>query len=143
MGAMGAMQQANATAAAAEYNAEVDKRNRAIVLQQTDSEIVDKQNENRRNLAKIRTAYAGSGFTLEGSPLAVLEDTALEQNFDVEKIRYRGQVKALGYSDQETLHKMEAKSARKAGYISAAGSLFAGATQAGTTLWQSGALQSG
>src|SRR5688572_29095657 len=101
MSAIGAIQQGNAAAAAAEQNARyaehnalVAERNRATVLSQTDSEAAGQQRDNRRQLSQIRAAYGASGLALEGSPLDVLEDTALEQELDVSTIRYSGQIKA-------------------------------------------------
>lgn len=132
--ALGAIQQGNAQAASAEYNAKVAKRNKSAVLAQTEAEIEDKKTENRRQLGSIRAAYGASGLMLDGSPLDVLEDTAVEQAYDVSKIRYQGAMKAEGYSEQAALFKLEAKSAKTAGWIGA-GSAIIGGLQTGLRDW--------
>lgn len=126
IGAIGAIQSANATSAAAEYNAKVAKRNRAAALDQTEAAMRDKRLENSRQMGAIRAAYGSSGLQLDGSPLDVLEDTAVEQAYDVSKIKYKGRMQAAGYSEQAALFKLEAKSAKTAGYIGAASSIIGG-----------------
>jgi hypothetical protein len=124
--ALGAIQSANAQAAAANYNAKVAKRNRDEAIGQTHAAIADKVMENNRQMGSIRAAYGASGLQLDGSPLDVLEDTATEQAYDVAKIRYKGRMQAAGYSEQAALSKLEAKSAKTAGYIGAASAIIGG-----------------
>jgi len=124
--AMGAIQAANAQAASAQYNAKVAESNRRAALRQTQVAVEDKQAENRRQLGSIRAAYGASGLMLDGSPLDVLEDTAQEQAFDVAKIRYKGKMQAEGYSEQAALYRLEAKSAKRAGWIGAGSALIGG-----------------
>lgn len=130
VGAVGAKNQADAAAAASEYNAKVDERNRTIVLNQTSVEQDDKRRENRRNLASIRAAYGASGFEMAGSPLDLLEDTALEQELDVQRIGYDGQLKAIGLTESANRSRTEGANAKKAGKIGAATALIGGVTQA-------------
>lgn len=137
IGAMGSLQEANATASAADYNKEVANRNRAATLEQTESAIADKRLENRRQMATLRASYGASGLELDGSPLDVLEDTATEQAYDVAKIRYQGRMKAEGYREQAALFKLESKSAKTAGYISAGAQLISG-IQTGLRDWGGG-----
>lgn len=136
VGAIGAMQSANAQARAAEYNAAVQRRNAQAILAQTDNEAADTVRENRRRMAAIRSQYGASGLELAGSPLDVLTDTAIEQEYDVKKVRYAGQLEAIGKTDQAKLYTMEAKNARTAGTISAVGALFSGFSAAGKSLMQ-------
>lgn len=148
LGAVGAMQEAGAKAAAAEtnaniadYNKQVADRNRVATLDAANQEIEAKKRESNRALGSIRAAYGASGLSLGGSPLDVLEDTATEYSLDIAKIRYKGEVKAIGYKDEATnfamkaqLARMEASSARAAGPISAIGKLFGGASSVGSTM---------
>lgn len=124
--AVGSIAQANAQAAAANYNAKVAERNRRAVLAQTDNEIVDQNIKNRRMLGTIRAAYGANGFEMGGSPMDVIADTTLEQSLDVAKIRYQGAMKAEGYSEQATLFRMEAKAAKTAGMFGAASGFLSG-----------------
>jgi hypothetical protein len=134
IGMLGALQAAEAQKQAALYNAAVEERNRLAVLAQADSEAISQSRENQRRLGTIRAAYGKSGIDLAGSPLDVIQDTAIEQEFDIANIRYAGEVKAIGHEDAATLARMEAKNATTAGMFSAAGALFGGFSQAGVSL---------
>ncbi len=148
IGAMGAIQAANAQATAAEYNARIQERN-AVIADQNRKQALDtaeiaasdKRRENRRVLASMRAAYGTSGLEMAGSPLDVLEDTALEQELDTQRIMYEGRLRAregaiqmLGLREDAALSRMEGRSARTAGYIAAAGSLASGAGTALTRM---------
>lgn len=140
VGAMGAMQQAEAQARAAEYNAKIQERNALIAdqnrkqaIETADVAATDKRRDNRRVMAQMRAAYGASGIEMAGSPLDVLEDTALEQELDTQRIKYEGTLRAregaismLGMREDATLQRMEASSARSAGGIAAIGSLVGG-----------------
>jgi hypothetical protein len=134
MGAASAAQSASATASAAAYNAAVQNRNAQITRAQASSEAQSSWLETRRKLASIRSQYGISGFQLEGSPLDVIEDSAVEGAFDVSKIRYSGELKAIGMQDEATLKKMESKSALSAGKMGVAAALIGGVNQAGSSL---------
>lgn len=135
--AVGAIQSARAEEAAFEYNAAVDARNRQIAdqdrrynVQLAMVEADDKRRENARTLSSIRAAYGSSGLDISGSPLDVLEDTALELNLDVGRIEQEGRVrnreggiKIQEFGERSALNKQRAKSARTAGTISAFGYL--------------------
>lgn len=139
--------QAEAAANAAQYKQSVARRNqqiaeqkRQLALQQARIDAEDKRRENRRKLSEIRASYGASGIDLAGSPLDVLEDSALELELDARRIQHAGQVKGyegalqiLGLQDEATLAGIErqsalsrAKSATRAGYISAVGGLVRG-----------------
>ena len=130
VGAMGAMAQGKATADAANYSAAVADRNAKIARNQAAVEQDDQRRENVRQLGAIRAAYGGSGLEMAGSPLDVLEDTSIEQELDVARIGYRGELKALGENDKAELARVEAANAKKTGQI---GALTAG-LKAGTSL---------
>ena len=151
VGAVGAIQQANSAKASANYNAQVQEnnakvaeRNRTMALDQTESEANQKQREIRRTLSTIRANYGKSGLDMAGSALDVLEDSAIEGALDVQTIRYQGDVRAQGYTDEAIaqrngaeLSRMNAKAQGKAGAIGAASSLLGGITNAGTALSRS------
>lgn len=142
--AIGAISSANAQAAAAEYNAKVDERNRImanqdrqIAIRTAEIDAQDKQRENARTNGAIRAAYGNSGLDMAGSPLDVLEDSALEQSLDVQRISYEGRArgregaaKAQGYAEDANLQRANAKASKTAGMISAFGYLAGGVGQA-------------
>lgn len=148
IGAIGSIAAGNAQAAAAEYNARVQERNAKVAdqnrkqaIKTADIAAEDKRRENRRVMAAMRAAYGTSGLEMAGSPLDVLEDTALEQELDVSRVQYEGRVRAregalqmLGFREDATLSRMEGKAAKTAGYIGAAGALVGGAGNALTRL---------
>jgi hypothetical protein len=143
VGAIGAIASANAQAAAAEYNAKVQERNSVIAEQDRQTDVhtarlaaEDTQRNNRRVLASMRAAYGTSGFEMAGSPLDVLEDTAIEQAMDVRRIESEGysrsregSIKSMGLREDANLKRMEGKAAKTAGYIGAAGAFFSGVGQ--------------
>lgn len=140
VGYMGAKQAAEANAQAAEYNAKIAERNaiiadqnRVTAVRQSDIDAEDHRRETRRIMASIRTAYGASGIEIAGSPLDVLEDTALERELDTERIRFEGKVRSregaiqmLGLEEEATLSKMRAQNERTAGRYAAFGSLIGG-----------------
>lgn len=144
IGAIGAIQSANAQAAASEYNAKVSERNqviadqnRKISVRQAEIDAEEKRRETRRTLSSIRAAYGSSGVELAGSPLDVLEDSAFEGEVDAARIEYEGRIRnregaiqMLGLQEQASLDRMNARSARSAGYINAAGAIAGGAGRA-------------
>lgn len=143
--AIGAIGSAKAQSAAASYNAQIADRdvvvadqNRKLAIEQARIDAEDKRRDNRRVLSSMRAAYGASGLELAGSPLDVLEDTAIEQELDAQRVEFEGRARGregalqmLGLQESATLSRMEAKSAKSAGYMGAIG---AGLSGAGTTL---------
>lgn len=133
--AFGAIQQANAASASAEYDARVADRdavvadqNRQLALRTAQIDQEDRRRDNRRTLASIRTQYGASGLEIAGSPLDVLEDTAVEQELDVQRIGFEGRARGregalqmLGFAESSTLSRMEASSTSKSGLTRAIG----------------------
>jgi hypothetical protein len=126
VGAMGAMQQAEAQAQAAEYNAQVAERNRRVIKDQTGAALEDQAKENFRKMREIRASYGANNIDLQGSALDVVLDTAIEQRLAKRRIRYRGQLAMLEQEDEANLQRMGAASARAAGGISAISSILGG-----------------
>jgi hypothetical protein len=134
--AVGVVAGAAAQANAAEYEAKLADRNAQIIRQQTDAEVSDQRRQNRRRLAAIRAQYGASGLDFSGSALDVLDDSALEAELDVSRIKYQGSLRALEQNDRSQLKRMEAKSAWAAAPIGVASSLLGGVTSVGQTLMQ-------
>lgn len=112
---IGAISQANAAAQAAEYNA-------AVARQEAAAEEARRRREAERQMGQIRAGRAKSGVTVEGSPLIVLADSAMEAEIDALNARWTGETSAK-------LYKMEARSARRAGIYNAGASLLSGASK--------------
>jgi len=125
----GAMSSARAQANAANYNAAVASRNAAIARQQTAQDLETQQRQARMQIGAMRAAYGASGVTPEGSPLDVLEQSASAAELDAQNIKYRGELKALGYSEEASLDSSQAGSALAFGNQQSASALLTGATQ--------------
>lgn len=148
VGAIGAIREGNAEGAAADFNAEVQDRNaliaeqnRQLTVRQSAIDAEDRRLANRRTMASIKAAYGSSGLELSGSQLDVLEDTATEQELDVQRIEFEGRVRSregtlqvLGLKEGAGLSRARAKSARSAGKLKALGSLVGGFGDAASTL---------
>lgn len=117
--AAGAMSAGKAQANAANYEAQLADRNAKIARNQAEAEQEDQRRENIRQRGAIRAAYGASGIEMAGSPLDVLSDTALEQELDVARIGYRGELKAIGEADKAEMARVSASNAKQAGAIGA------------------------
>lgn len=117
--AVGAYQQGQSQAAAAEYNAQVSDRNAKLARSQSESESTDAARAQRRQMGTMRAAYGAAGVGLAGSPLDVIEDTALEQQTDIRRIGYAGELKAIGQEEKAALYRAEGENAKTAGTINA------------------------
>lgn len=106
---------AGADAGAARFNAGqmdfaalINERDRKIALDQTAADASDLSRKFVAQRGQIRTAYGASGLSIEGSPLDVLEATAAEQQLDVRKTLYAGEVVAAGLTDQAAQNRARA-----------------------------------
>jgi hypothetical protein len=133
VGAMGAMQQAEAEAKAHEYNAAVAERNRGTIHEQTYAAVDDALRARSREIDNIRGKFAANGMTYTGSALDVMSDTIREEALGIQRTQYRGRLAEIEQIDTKNLELMGADAARKAGTISAVSSIlngFAGAVSA-------------
>lgn len=128
--AMGAIQQGNAAAAAADYNARLAEQNATIATQQAAEKERQQRILARKQIGSARAAYGASGVTMEGSPLDVLEESAYNSELDALTLRYGGQIESMGLRNQAALERMQGKSAKTAGYMNAGSSLLLGGAKA-------------
>jgi hypothetical protein len=129
--AVGALVQGGQAKAMADYNAKVAENDaRAAELQAGYEEERFRDRAGKLRSAQ-RAAVAKSGIDLEGSPLAVMEETALEAEMDALSIRQQGSVEAARARSRAALDRMEGKAAKTASYFRAASSLLNGASAYG------------
>lgn len=131
IGALGAIQEARASSAASEFNAKIADNNAIIAEQNAAADEGGQRRSASRQAASSRAAIAAAGVTLEGSPLEVLEDQALEAELDALNIRYGGRLQAGNYRSQAQLDRSAARSAKTQGFLSAGSTLLKGAAQFG------------
>lgn len=124
--AAGAMQQGKAAQQQAEYNAKVAENNAIMARQQAGAEQNRIGRDTRRRIGAQRAAYGASGFTVQGSPLDVLGETAALGKYDELVAGYNGEVKARGLVAQAQQYRLEGRAARQAGKIGAASALIGG-----------------
>lgn len=145
IGAAGQMQQAQAQASAAKYNAKVNEMNAQLAerrakdaLERGRAEEQRKRLEVQQLLGKQRAAMAANGVDLSfGSPLDTIVDTAVMGELDALTVRsnayreaYDYRVQAVNQRAGATLNRMEARSATTGGYLGAMGTLLGGAGKA-------------
>jgi len=131
VGAAGAISQGQATANMARYNAQVAE-NEAVAARQQAAYEEERQRERAARLkSSTRAAIAKSGLDLEGSPLAVMEDTAVGAELDALAIRYSGSVAEARARSQAAMDRMQGQAAKTASYFSAGASLLNGASALG------------
>ncbi|WP_282609471.1 hypothetical protein [Pelagibius sp. Alg239-R121] len=128
VGALGAIQGARASAAASEFNAKIADNNAIIAEQNAAADEKRQRRSASRQTAGSRAAIAAAGVTLEGSPLEVLEDQALEAELDALNLRYGGRLQATNFRSQAQLDRSAARNAKTQGFISAGTSLLKGAS---------------
>lgn len=110
--AIGAMQAGKAEAGAANYNAEMARRDAS-------SKEAAQRMGAQRQLSNIRASVGKSGATMAGTPLMVLAESAANAEIDALNTRYSG-------AAESNLQMSRAKNARTAGNLRAGTSLLSG-----------------
>ena len=110
---MGAIQGGKAENSAAQFNADSARQEAA-------SREAAQRAQADRALGSIRAGVSKSGATMEGTPLAVLSESAANAEIDALNTRYSGQREAA-------LYESRGRNARTAGYVRAGTSLLTGA----------------
>jgi hypothetical protein len=111
--------QASNQAKMARYNAQVAEQNAAAAQRQAEADAARQERQVQRQLAKRRTAVSAGGVSLEGSPLDLMEDLAMEGQLDVLGIRQRGLSDARQFSISASRSQFEARTAMQEGLLGA------------------------
>ncbi len=145
VGAAGQVQQAQATAKANRYNAQIQDMNANLADRQARDAIERghlEEQRKRQEVARIKgaqtAAMAANGVDLTfGSPLDTLVDTAVAGEIDALTIRsnsyreaYDHNVDAVNKRAGATLSRMSASAASTGGYLNAAGTILGGGAKA-------------
>lgn len=145
IGGVGAIQQGQAAASAAKYQAQVSEMNAKINEKRAQDAIergTDAEQMKRREVARIQgeqtAAMAANGVDLSfGSPLDTLVDTKIAGELDALTIRTSAEREAYDYRvgasndrAQAGMSRMEAKNAQTAGYLGAASTILTGGSKA-------------
>lgn len=134
----GASSQAGAQqAAAAQYNAQV-ARNNAIAAQQAAEQNAKQQEKiNAQRLAQLHTNLLHSGVTLEGTPLMLLDETAVQGALEAAKERYKGKIQAANYMSEAGMQDMAGQQALATASTRSNAAITSGLFTAGGTLGSS------
>ena len=113
VGAVGAIQGGNAENSAAQFNAQSARM-------EAESRENAQRAQAKQQLGAIRAGVSKSGATMEGTPLAVLSESAANAEIDALNTRYSGQREAA-------LYEARGRNAKTAGYMRAGTSLLSSA----------------
>jgi hypothetical protein len=125
-GAASAIRSGNQAEAAAEYQAQVADVNAQQAQMAAEAEAEDRKRRARYLLGSQLAATGASGVQVEGSPLLVMMDSAVQEDLEARRIRYRGYLQTAGSNNQAALARYEAGNYRTAGYMNAGTSLLKG-----------------
>lgn len=123
---VGTIQESQSKIAAAEYNAGVASENANQTRIASNEQERQFRVSSRKQLGQMRANYSASGVTLEGSPLDVLEESAMNAELDALQLRHGGEVKARAFENEMNIEKFKAKQAKSGMYLGAGGALLSG-----------------
>lgn len=126
LGAVGSIQQGNAAADAANFNAQVANQNSALALQRGEESAARVRRDNLRHQGAQKAAIGGSGLKLTGTVLDVLSDSAIEGELMALDAKNAAVNEARGLRAQAGLSRSKAESARSAGFLGAGSALLSG-----------------
>lgn len=124
--AYAAIRDGNLKAAAEDANAQSAEQNAQLTEMQAAEEERRQRILARKQIGDMRANYAASGVTLEGSPMEVLEESAMQAELDALTIKYMGKTRATQYRNQAAFSRYASKEYKFGGRLSAAGSILGG-----------------
>lgn len=126
LSAIGTVASASAQSQGLKAQAAFNERQAMMEEQRTAYEVQRERENAQRLMARQRAGYLSSGLALEGTPTAVIADTASEAALDIAAIQYGGQVRGSNLRTQAQIDRANASAARTAGFIGAGSSLLSG-----------------
>lgn len=128
--AVGAIGSGIAQQNAAEYNAAVDRNNAIQANQAAQQQAAAKEQEVQSRLGTEKAAYGASGVDVsQGTPVAVMSNTAAQGKLDAMTLLYGGHVRANADLNAARLAQYEGDVASTTGYIDATAGLLKGAAK--------------
>ncbi|MDP2618649.1 MAG: hypothetical protein Q8P46_00490 [Hyphomicrobiales bacterium] len=123
------------------FNAKVAEQEAVAEMETAEGDAVDFRRAQSARVAASRAVMAGSGFTLEGSPILVDQAALAEIELGVQRVLHTGRSKAATLRQEGTLLTRRAKTSRinagltrKAGTIASIGQAAKGFAGFGDTL---------
>ena len=130
--AVGAISQANAQQASHEYNARLNERSAVIAHQQANAEVEQIRRQSEKVQGTLQASFGASGLT-DGNAVDVLAESASQAQLDIETVKYRSNLKVMGYHDSATLDRMAGKTSEEQGYLRSASEVLTGVGRAGAS----------
>jgi hypothetical protein len=123
------------------FNAKVAEQEARSEMETAEGDAIDFRRAQSARVAASRAVAAGSGFTLEGSPIMVDQAALAEIELGVQRVLHTGRSKAAALRTESTLLKRRAQTSRtsagltrQAGFISSIGQIGKGIAGFGSTL---------
>jgi len=120
--AIGAIQQANAAASVAKYNAKVQEINARVARQEGlyEADRLEDRYESQRSTARAVAAKSGVNPYAGSASLIIDQESFGDQRADELATIWNSETKAVAYENQAKAYRMEAKAEKRAGIINAA-----------------------
>lgn len=99
---------ADRNALVAERNAKISDQNALIVREQTAADVALQTREAKRKQGAAIAAAGASGLRGDGSILDVLADSAAQAEADRQTLKYKGELRAMGYEQEAESYRYEA-----------------------------------
>lgn len=129
--AAGAISNADSQRRAANTNADNARNAAAIGIDQGNAQAQVQARQARAQLDAARAQYGASGVDAnEGSPLDVLQASAMNASLDNQTIKYNAKVKAFGYGAEAASYDTQGSAAMTKGYATAGSDLLSGGAKA-------------
>lgn len=108
------------------------QRDQAVLaVQEAEEEAARREEERDRLMARQRVSFLANGVKLNGSPLAVLDDTAYQYNKEIKAIRRRGVAESNFMRREARILEDKGRAAVLRGFTQAAGTVASSGTQTG------------
>lgn len=127
--AYSSIRQGQAAKEAGEYNARQAEEAAAQTREQMIQDERQLRAMARKHIGETRASYGAGGVTMEGSPMAVLEESAANAEADAQAIKRGGMARASAYERDAAMSRRSGSNAETTGYFGAAGSLLQGASK--------------
>ena len=121
-----------ATAQILEYNRAVMEKEALAAEAAGELEEEKLQRQKKLTLATQRANFGASGFTMQGTPLAIMADTVAEYEKDTYINKWNAGITAQRYRSQGNIYGMSASAQRRAAGNSSSTALLTGVTSAST-----------
>ena len=115
-----------AAAAQAQRNAQIDKQNAAIRLQEQRERSLERRREGRKLASKIRAITAAGGFAQEGTPLLLQTEAIKTAELDAQEEERIGLIEAGRLRESANLSLLRGQTARSAARLEQFGSIVEG-----------------